>query len=325
MSDIIYKLFNKIQNGEWDTISQIGKKRSIDLADRYPRLIASHWYERRYGPGIDVIGRDWDNLILLDACRYDYFKSQIDLNGELESVISQGNYSWEFMKENFAGRELHDTMYITANPYAERLPEDTFFSIETCLDQWDEQIGTVFPEEVNSKAIEAYNKYPNKRLIIHYMQPHQPHIGQTADAIRERIDIKGWDRYHGDPLKSAERTGVPQWSPVRSGKIPESKIQQAYAESLDIVLQNVSKLIESIEGRTVISADHGEMLGERGVLQKRYGHPRDINNHALRKVPWFVINSDQRRNITTGNPIKSERISGDVVDSRLSALGYESD
>lgn len=91
---------------------------------RKPRNIA---FERKYGPGIDVMAEDWDNLILLDACRYDYFESQINIEGELKSAISRGGHSWEFMQGNFVGREFHDTIYVTANPHVEKLSDGTFF------------------------------------------------------------------------------------------------------------------------------------------------------------------------------------------------------
>jgi hypothetical protein len=40
---------------------------------------------------------DWDNLIILDACRYDYFKRQHDFEGSVDRIVSPGKMSWEFM------------------------------------------------------------------------------------------------------------------------------------------------------------------------------------------------------------------------------------
>jgi len=72
---------------------------------------------RRNPSGTDVMSEDWDNLILLDACRYDAFSKVNTLKGNLEERVSKGSTSKEFIKSNFVGRELHDTVYITANPY----------------------------------------------------------------------------------------------------------------------------------------------------------------------------------------------------------------
>ena len=54
--------------------------------------------------GINIFHEDWDNLIILDACRYDYFKQLNDMDGELEYRISRGSQSREFMRGNFQGQ-----------------------------------------------------------------------------------------------------------------------------------------------------------------------------------------------------------------------------
>jgi len=41
---------------------------------------------------------------------------------------------------------------------------------------WDERIGTVSPREINRAALKYYLKYPGKRFIIHYLQPHAPYL-----------------------------------------------------------------------------------------------------------------------------------------------------
>lgn len=38
--------------------------------------------------GINVVEPKWDFLIVLDDCRFDIFKKQININGELEAKIS---------------------------------------------------------------------------------------------------------------------------------------------------------------------------------------------------------------------------------------------
>lgn len=59
---------------------------------------------------------DWDNLVLLDACRYDQFERLNTISGVLENRISQGSSTFEFLTENIAGKKSHDTVYVTSNP-----------------------------------------------------------------------------------------------------------------------------------------------------------------------------------------------------------------
>lgn len=294
-------------------------------ADRLCGKVVNPIFERLFGSGINIMNEDWDNLILLDACRYDYFEAQVNITGNLDQVVSKGAHSWEFMQGNFVGKEYHDTVYVTANPHAEKLDDDIFYTVETVLDSWDTELGTVLPGDVVSAAISAHTKYPKKRLLVHFMQPHKPHLGPTADSIRERIDLRGWDKYHGRSNLSTERSGINQWEAVRNGHISIEELRQAYSETLDIALKHAARLIDELPGKSVISSDHGEMLGDRGIIARRYGHPHDIYNRQLRVVPWFTVESDLRRKITSEDPIESESLDDDIVNQRLRALGYTSE
>ena len=279
----------------------------------------------KHGDGIDVPASDWDNLIILDACRYDYFERVNDIPGELKPVVSKGGHSWAFMDGNFVGRELHDTVYVTANPHVEKLAEDTFYTVENLLDEWDEDIKTVRPEDVSAAAIEANDRYPNKRLIIHFMQPHTPYIGPTADEIRKRITLDGWEKYRGTDINIEDDSRVDIWDVIKQGEVTHGELERLYVESLEAVLKHVKQVVNEINGKTVVTADHGEMLGERvlSISKQRYGHPHDIQTPELRIVPWLTIESDERRKTKSQEPIGFDRISEETVNERLVALGYK--
>ncbi|WP_123620074.1 hypothetical protein [Halorubrum sp. CSM-61] len=267
------------------------------------------------------MSEDWDTLVLLDACRYDTFSDVSTLNGNLQSVQSKGSWSWEFMEENFEGRDLHDTVYVTANPYAEDLSHDIFHTIESVLSEWKDDLGTVLPADVTQAAIEASETYPNKRLIVHYMQPHQPWIGPTADAICERAEVSGWmhNRVEGDH-------GRGEFGLVRDGVISHDEMEQAYQESLEITLDHVQQLLDTVPGRSVVTADHAELLGERIIplTRRRYGHPMNLKCKTLRRVPWLEIPSETRRDVSPDPPVEST-MTLESREDRLTALGYLDD
>lgn len=286
--------------------------------------INNYYFEMTHGDGIDVMSQNWDNLILLDACRYDVFEDQSALEGNLRGVLSKGSRSWEFMQANFTGRELHDTIYVTANPYVGYLDDSTFYTVDSLLDCWQEEPGTVPPEEVVQAASELHEEYPNKRLIVHFMQPHLPYLGATADRCRERVDLRGYQPSNDSPV-SAEESGMSWWAAVRRGYISREETRQAYSETLEIVIQNARELVEQINGKSVISADHGEMLGERitPLTHRRYGHPKRLFTEELRKVPWFELPCEERRDIQSDSPIGFDRPDDSTLNERLQALGYK--
>ena len=295
------------------------------IVEQTALLGTNYAFNHRHGPGIDVIAQDWDNLLLLDACRYDYFEEQSTIDGYLDAVVSKGGHSWEFMKGNFVDRELHDTVYVTANPHTEKLDDSVFHAVKPVYRDWDTDKETVLPEIVVERAIEAYKSYPDKRLIIHFMQPHMPYLGDTAAKLTNKFDLKGWDKYHGHDSISAEQTGQSIWEAVKESQITHDELRKAYQESLDIVLDHVQNLVNELDGRTVISADHGEMLGERAIKfgRRRYGHPHDIRTKELFKVPWLTIDGGDRRKVKSGPPEGFERLNQQKVNKRLVSLGYK--
>jgi hypothetical protein len=282
----------------------------------WPLHQANEYYiDRTLPESTNVLDRDWDTLVILDACRYDYFKTHNEIPGDLGPAVVDGNQSWEFMQNNFVGRQAHDTVYVTANPFADQLPEGTFHYVDYLLDHWDSEIGTIFPEDVRKAAIDANRTYPNKRLIVHFMQPHRPYLGPTADELRSRVDLKGF-RNRGD--------GVQIWGAAKQRDVTVSEIRQAYAETLDIVLEETAELVETLDGKTVITADHGEMLGERicPITSRVWGHSEGFGTRQLRTVPWLSVEGDERRSVTADTPETSEELQDDSVSERLEALGY---
>ena len=286
------------------------------------------WREYEKDPVI-IADEDWDNLLILDACRYDYFKEKNQIEGTLRSVISGGSESWGFMQHNFSEQQLHDTIYITANPHFERLSDDVFFTVESLLDEWDEEVQTVHPRDIVDRAISVNKEYPNKRLIIHFMQPHTPWLGATANRIRSRLNMRGFNKDPWWKENSDERaivSGIGWFQAVREGNISQEEMERAYGETLEIALNSAETLVQQLDGKSVITSDHGEMLGERIIPRTRplYGHYyHELCTPQLRIVPWFEIDCNQRRKIIEQSPIGFEGNKDRVVNSQLEALGYK--
>jgi hypothetical protein len=274
---------------------------------------------------MDVMSEDWDNLIILDACRYDYLNqyystSDATVGGELRSVVSKGAHSWEFMQGNFANKSFPDTVYVTANPHSTRSSEDVFYLRKYLFESWNSRLGTVLPEDVAKAGIEAHTKYPNKRLIIHFMQPHEPHLGPTANQYRDELDIKGFGMPEAD-----HQDGMLFNEAAERGLLSDEKIEQAYRETLNIAMKYVNKLIDDLNGKSVITADHGQMLGEQWapLTSKTYGHPHDLYTKELCHVPWLEVPSEERRNVTKEKPLEANQVDQEKVEAQLKALGYK--
>lgn len=134
---------------------------------------------------IYVLDEDWDNLIILDACRYDYFEKLYHpyLKGDLKKACSPGSSTIEWCKNSFQEKR-DDVVYISSNPFINSKVDvlnfkalDLFHVIINVWDWgWNKELGTVHPKTVNDVVKKVKDYYSNKRFIIHYLQPHEPYL-----------------------------------------------------------------------------------------------------------------------------------------------------
>jgi hypothetical protein len=263
-------------------------------------------FRRRFigNKGIYVMGKDWDNLIVLDACRYDLFVEVTRI--EADYIISRGSSTAEFLKENFAGHKCADIVVVSANPYVTKFVKDSFYEvIPVWKSGWDDKLKTILPETVIESALEAEIKFPDKRLIVWFMQPHFPFI-ENPEICPHGITR---DREIAEFNKSSIPISDP-WSEADMGNIEIEKVWQAYKKNLEIVLPYAFKLAQQLKGKNVITADHGNTFERlRFPFPVRIaGHPYGIYIPALVKVPWLVFEGKERKEIREGLPSEQERI-----------------
>ena len=266
----------------------------------------------------NIFEDDWDILLILDACRLDLMRelqSEYSFLDNLDSRWSVGSTSAEWMENTFIDEfegDIRDTIYITANPFSKsEITASDFAAVdELWRTQWDSNAGTVRPRPVTDRGISRWRQSTDKRIIVHYMQPHYPFIGSPLTT--NGLDKENWGDVREENV----------WKMLRDGELSTEQVWGSYRENLQIVLEDVSLLLESIDAdKVAITADHGNGLGEFGV----YGHPRGICLPSVREVPWVITSAEEIREYeptSVGEPSK-ESSDDTVVDSRLEALGYK--
>ncbi len=276
----------------------------------------------------NLVEENWDYLIVLDACRFDFFEEVYEdyLNGKLKKRKSKGSSTLEWLAKSFP--EQYNINYYSANPYInskgislddsewgsscgyEWNPPDHFKEIIDVWDfGWDEDLGTVHPDSVNNAFLS--NKKEGKS-IIHYMQPHSPYIsggeGRKLKQIRKGFsqenetqdngrldDIKNWIRPKIEDLligkESIMKLGMlldlnPKvfLNEVRKDGT-EKTLKNYYEKNLRIALKSVSELVDNLDGKIIVTADHGEAFGEEGVWE----HHIETHIPVLVEVPWLEI------------------------------------
>ncbi|NMJ76832.1 hypothetical protein GLU64_00250 [Nanohaloarchaea archaeon] len=226
----------------------------------------------------DIFSYDWDNLVVLDGCRSDTYQR---LTGDSSTRMSKASMSRGYIKKNFSDGDYSDVVYITANPFFHkskfksitgRNPQEVFHEVFHTYDtDWDEEESTVLPESVFRDAQTAENLFPEKRKIIHFMQPHHPFIGFDfvengfEDILEQGLDISEWDL-------------------AMRGELEYETVKDAYESNLKAAMPYVKKIAD-FGGRTMVTADHGNLMGENGL----YWHPPKSKAEPLRRVPMTEL------------------------------------
>jgi len=220
---------------------------------------------------------DFQTLIILDACRFDYFKKQCKIPGKLRKVDSHSRHTYEWLEYTFPDKYPWD--YITAHPYIINRYVPGRFDGSQHFNKvhplffylWNNELGTVHPDSVSKYvSVASYDK-----AIVHYIQPHGPWIGKTKFLNPWTLEQHAKHGVMADFIATQTKP-EPMW------------FRRCYKDNLDLVLNSINKHRKLFKGNIVITADHGEMLGEKGLYLHKVNFP-EWANKILREVPWFEV------------------------------------
>jgi len=264
------------------------------------------------GKTIDILEQDWDLFLILDACRYDVFKKVykniLKKEGKVKQAKTKCNCTKEWMLNNLKGKDCKDIIYIDPIILFEKyLAYDQFFKvIPVWKDKWDYHYGTIMPSDMTNSAIEQMRAHSNKRIIIHYHQPHPPFLNDEITKIRKSIItpeiVLARDNKKKDKTATMEHfiqgnmrrfLGAENaWKLLISlgiepldgmGQIYKhfgmDNIKTAYEENMKIVLRSIASFLQNNDKlKIIISSDHS------------YNYDRSRAKLRKRSVPWFEIN-----------------------------------
>jgi hypothetical protein len=253
---------------------------------------------KRYPWGTNIYERDWDLLVVLDSCRVDAMR---EVAGEypfienVASIRSVGSTSFEWLPLTFNERYkkyINETAYVSGNPYLTPVfenkdhppvaqpipfgptdydvvdPDDFLLLDEVRKYGTDNKQNCVLPRTMTDRAVDVSRSLDPNRLIVHYMQPHEPHIGDE----------------HG--------LGQSVFVSLRKGEITRREAWDSYIENLRLVLDELEVLLTNVDAeKVVITADHGEAFGEFGFYAHQIGCPLP----AVRTVPWVETTATDTR------------------------------
>jgi hypothetical protein len=283
--------------------------------------------------GTNVFERDWDVLVVLDACRVDALRefrstfSWLDSVGTLRSV---GSMSAEWTLNTFTERyadEIGRTALVSRNVWSDRIlidrlhehrddPEgDDYGKIRRGYPDWRPVTVDAFGhyERVMAKGNQDQQLHPESSSIPQIVTDRAIHVGRTMDIDRLVVwyrmphlnffaDAVDWSP---DTPSETLMTGLEStrplrpeeksYEPAREREVSPQTMRELYLGNLHLVLSYVDVLLRNIDAENVVvSADHGEGLGD-----KLWGHPYGYPWPPVRTVPWATTTATDERTYTS--------------------------
>jgi hypothetical protein len=212
--------------------------------------------------------------------------------------------------------KISNTAYITANPYTDNvLDKNDFASLDEVWSYgYDPEIETIPPRPVTERAISAGRSNDFERVIVHYMQPHYPFIGDDKTISRGFNPGKGISDKNNGVLNMDV-----WWNKLKYNEINREQIWNSYMKNLNYVLDDVDILLNNFDAvNAVISADHGNSFGELGA----YGHPSGLLHPYIRRVPWVRTSGVDNSEYIPNNDNPPEQSVKTDNEELLTDLGY---
>ena len=214
-------------------------------------------------------------MIILDACRFDALQNELPkyTNRYILFPIYSSSFNTPSFYKNITN--VSDFVLLTANPTPLYINQEY---------KWKRVIHTksIDPFENIKSCIELLKS--EDKVFLHLIPPHTPWQGEEGKyayknlmkQLKFSINLSSSGRHFGP-------VGI------------EAKIYQTigselgwkyYKENLNYALKAIFAHYEKLPKPFIITADHGELLGEDGL----YGHPATAaDNVILRTVPLAVI------------------------------------
>lgn len=293
--------------------------------------------------GTNVFEREWDVLIILDACRVDALRMvapEYEFISSVDSIWSVGSYTAEWTMKTFTSDYLdtiNETVFVTENVWSHRILEDRIHMKDglQCPEKY-RKIRRGWPAWNTVRTddflrFENILEFRNEETKLHPECGHMPHV--TIDRAISAGRQLEFDRLivhqtlphrpfvaeaieEDRPLSEIERDFA---TVLKNGDATRAEVFEKYLENLRFGLEYVETLLRNLDAeRVVITADHGEAFGEWHSFEHPYGWPIP----SVKRVPWVETTAFDSGQVEPEFPPPTNEPTESQVKEALSNLGY---
>lgn len=225
-------------------------------------------------------GMDWKTLIVLDTCRYDVFRLEYkdhgfpgtlqEVNGKYYTTRQWYAHNWDQPNPGVVMISAHPIIMKFGNRFAKRVIINPEIDIHD--DDW------VHPRHTWEQTKKTIKQLPNHQYLIHLIPPHLPFIGKKGKQLQSILGE------HDRPDRADPSTNNMYKNATKYGNENGwDLLRECYIENLNLCLAEIRKNLEWLPKPLVLTADHGEIIGE----DNQYGHGK--KHEVLKRLPWLWI------------------------------------
>lgn len=301
--------------------------------------------------------KDWDLLILVDACRKDLMDvvaPEYEYIYSINEYTSPGSCTPEWLKDSF-GQEyesnLSETAYVTGNPNSIRAFPYNYPSKCDCGNNLNPSYSSKYYDGEHicgscGNMIEGDREVPVQILREVWREKWDNEYGTilprpiTDVAIKtarqqdpENMIIHYMQPHHPfisspkldqgfqivNENKSPEKMSKTIWEKLDDNEVIKDIVWREYKNNLEFVLDEIELLVKNIQyDSAVITTDHGNAIGEYSL----YGHFKNLPISCLVDVPWCTIKVEDKNNYQPNINYDDINRTTARVESQLEDLGY---
>jgi len=239
----------------------------------------------------DILQKPWSAMLVVDAARPDYVRQQWP---QFETVKAIGGITHMWFA-NLWQLCRGPMIVFSANPIVgwkqKRMNARSVEIVDVWRDCWrdfgtgDAPLGSVHPSDMNGRVrawVEGPRGKVTPKIVVLYLQPHTPYIGKV------RLPMAVGNLHDGLTGKGHDKDIL---SMIRADRLTWKQVRAAYKSNLELVMPHALELAswlgKHLEDPVIVTADHGEALGESaGRGGPQFGHA-GVPYGLIRDVPLW--------------------------------------
>jgi len=242
------------------------------LVEKHSPIVSEHRSQKEH-----IANVDWDWLVVCSGGRYDILRELFGQHFTIETtpvrvhnnrVVSISDWMGTMFPRTYEGLFVHGGQPVHSMQGGGWDERDHFETVPSYTEfDWDAEYNTCRPGRVNDIVREYLPAHD--RGVVRFLQPRPPF---------RQLSVPAQDR-----TARIQRIA----NAVRANELSLEAVMAAYRDSYEWVLaEGITDLLPDLDGTIIVTADHGECLGDCGQWFHGYGYDP---HHHLVTVPWVVI------------------------------------